>query len=121
MRLIFHTHSHFSPVALPLPSSPRLAKVNNRQKGCANGETDKRYANEAVLQTQRVNPGRDGVSDGEAHGIANDDDGGEGIARNAVEGVDEVGNGEGDATGRTDGETHHGEDETEPVNLVGGL
>ena len=121
LRLVFHANPHLSPVALPLPSSPCLAKVNDRQKGCANSEPDKRYANEAVLQAQGVDPRCDRVSNSEAHSIANNDDRRQGVTGNAVEGIDEIRDGESDAAGRTDSEAHHCEDETEPMNLVCGL
>lgn len=121
IRIGRNAHLDLAPVTLTLGRPQSLAVPNDGQKDAADGERDKSNADEAVLQPETIEPGRDTVGYGKAHGVADEDEGDEGIAGNLAKGIDEVGDGEGDADAAAEGENGHGDDETEPVNAVRGL
>lgn len=70
---LFLPELDFPPVALSLhPTKPFTIK-DHGQEDCADGQCNKRDADEAVLQPQAVQPRCDAITNGKAHRVANDD------------------------------------------------
>lgn len=117
----FHPTSHFTPITLPLLLAQLLSRKHHGQERSTNSQRDKRNADETVLVSESVKPGRDAVSYRETHRVADQNDCNQRVAGNVAEAIDEIGDGEGDAAGAGEGEHCHCGDEAEPVDLMGSL
>ena len=111
---------HELPVLLARTFPESFAKLDHEQEnGCAcHANECSRY--KAVLVTHVVNPGRDPIPNGERHGISHQDDAGHGNPTQLSVAVDEVIDTQCDSTGIGESEHAHGNNQSKPVNFVGG-
>jgi hypothetical protein len=106
------------PVLLALRLTELLAKYDDRQEYGAYGQPDKGDADEAILEPETIDPRRNAVPDGKAHGVSYENDGRQPITRYLAKRIDQVRNREGDTSRATRREDEHGEGQSKPVNLV---
>lgn len=109
------------PIALAFEVAKPFAEPDDWQKGRADGQSNESHADEAVLQSQAVQPRRDAVVDGKAHRVANNDARCQAICRYLSIRVNEICNRQRDArcvAGRKDA---HGHNEAEPMDMLSGL
>ena len=99
------------------PSHP-LSPHRKDQEGRRGGQSRERSDDEGILQPHVLDPGGDAVADGEAHGIADEDDGDDGLAGESVVCVDAVGDGQLERGEGGRGNEAHGDDGADPVDGV---